>query len=154
MYQSSNHAIKENDYNPSTSLHDRYFGVGHTKLYTEKMLQFFSSISDMKTTAIRHSNVYGPFDKFDFERSHVFGASISKVMLAAREVTVWGTGEEERDLLHVHHRDGNRGNNQRNNLQILCIDCHSRQPGHSRLGPSPQQRRRLDSLRDEISNDD
>ena len=102
MYQSSNRAIKENDYNPSTSLHDRYFGVGHTKLYIEKMLEFFSSISGMKTTAIRHSNVYGPFDKFDFERSHVFGASISKVMLAAREVTVWGTGEEERDLLHIN----------------------------------------------------
>ena len=43
----------------------------------------------------------------------------------------------DRDLLHVHHRDGNRGNNQRNNLQILCIDCHSRQPAHSRLRPSP-----------------
>ena len=60
----------------------------------------------------------------------------------------------DRDLLHVHHRDGNRGNNQRNNLQILCIDCHSRQPGHSRLRPSPQQRRRLDALRDERSSHD
>ena len=55
----------------------------------------------MKTTAIRHSNIYGPHDKFDFERSHVFGATISKVMLADDEVSVWGTGEEERDLLHV-----------------------------------------------------
>ena len=55
----------------------------------------------MKTTAIRHSNIYGPYDKFDFERSHVFGATISKVMLADGEVSVWGTGEEERDLLHV-----------------------------------------------------
>lgn len=101
MYQSSDIALSEKDYNPSNQLHHRYHGVGHTKIYIEKMLEFFSSISGMKTTAIRHSNIYGPHDKFDFERSHVFGATISKVMLADKKVTVWGTGEEERDLLHV-----------------------------------------------------
>ena len=101
MYQSSDKALYEKDFNPQEALHPRYFGVGHTKLYIEKMLEFFSSISPMKTTAIRHSNIYGPYDKFDFERSHVFGATISKVLLAKNEVTVWGTGEEERDLLHV-----------------------------------------------------
>jgi GDP-L-fucose synthase len=101
MYQSSINALKESNFDPSVPLHPRYFGVGNTKIYTEKMLEFFSSISEMKTTAIRHSNIYGPHDKFDFERSHVFGATISKVMLAKDEVSVWGTGEEERDLLHV-----------------------------------------------------
>ena len=102
MYQSSEIALSERDFDPSIPLHPRYFGVGNTKIYIEKMLEFFSSISDMKTTAIRHSNIYGPYDKFDFERSHVFGATISKVMLAEDKVSVWGTGEEERDLLHVN----------------------------------------------------
>ena len=55
----------------------------------------------MKTTAIRHSNIYGPYDKFDFERSHVCGATISKVLTSKNDVTVWGTGEEERDLLYI-----------------------------------------------------
>jgi len=55
----------------------------------------------MKTTAIRHSNIYGPYDKFDLERSHVFGATVTKAMTADKKVIVWGTGEEERDLLHV-----------------------------------------------------
>ena len=102
MYQSSDTALMENDFNPSLRLNERYFGVGHTKLYIEKMLEFFSSISQMKTTAIRHSNIYGPYDKFDFEHSHVFGATVSKVMLADDKVVVWGSGEEERDLLHVN----------------------------------------------------
>ena len=31
--------------------------------HIEKMLEFYSSISKMKTTAIRHSNIYGPYDK-------------------------------------------------------------------------------------------
>lgn len=54
----------------------------------------------------------------------------------------------DKDLLHVHHRDGNRGNNQKNNLQVLCIECHGKRPAHSRLRPSPGQRRRLHSLRE------
>ena len=101
MYPSSEIAIREMDFDNNTALHERYFGVGHTKLYIERMLEFYSKISNMKTTAIRHSNIYGPYDKYDFERSHVFGATISKVMLATDSVTVWGTGEEARDLLHV-----------------------------------------------------
>jgi len=101
MYQSSNRALKEEDWDASQALHERYFGVGNTKIYIENMLEFYSRISNMKTTAIRHSNIYGPHDKFDFDRSHVFGATVSKVMLADKSISVWGTGEEERDLLYV-----------------------------------------------------
>ena len=101
MYQSSSYPIREIDWNPAIEINDRYFGVANTKIYIEKMLDFYSRISDMKTTAIRHSNIYGPYDKFDFERSHVFGATISKVMTANNEVVIWGNGEEERDLLYV-----------------------------------------------------
>lgn len=54
-----------------------------------------------KHTVIRHSNIYGPYDKYDLERSHVFGATVTKVMNAKDKIVVWGSGEEERDLLHV-----------------------------------------------------
>ena len=41
-------------------------------------------------------------DKFDLEHSHVFGATITKVMSAkSGKIVVWGTGEEARDLLYV-----------------------------------------------------
>jgi len=101
MYQSSSNGLRESDWDGSEEIHPRYFGVGNTKVYIEKMLEFFSRISDMKTTAIRHSNIYGPYDKFDLEKSHVFGATVTKAMTASKNLTVWGTGEEERDLLHV-----------------------------------------------------
>lgn len=101
MYPSSEKALKESDFDANTPLHPRYFGVGNTKLYIEKMCEFFAGISQTKFTAIRHSNIYGAYDKFDLERSHVFGATVTKVMTAADKITVWGTGEEERDLLHV-----------------------------------------------------
>lgn len=101
MYPSSEQALKESDFDANTPLYPRYFGVGNTKLYIEKMCEFYAGISNTKFTAIRHSNIYGPHDKFDLERSHVFGATITKVMTAENKITVWGTGEEERDLLYV-----------------------------------------------------
>jgi GDP-L-fucose synthase len=101
MYASSDEALKEMDFDANENLHPRYFGVGNTKLYLEKMCQFYADISETKFTAIRHSNIYGAHDKFDLERSHVFGATITKVMNATDKVVVWGTGEEERDLLYV-----------------------------------------------------
>jgi GDP-L-fucose synthase len=46
--------------------------------------------------------VYGPHDKYDLQTSHVFGATITKVLTAKEShVSVWGTGEECRDLLHI-----------------------------------------------------
>ena len=101
MYPTSNQALKESDFDANQPVFPRYFGVGHTKLYIEKMCEFYAGIGSTKFTAIRHSNIYGPHDKFDLERSHVFGATVTKVMTAKDKISVWGTGEEERDLLYV-----------------------------------------------------
>jgi len=102
MMQSSDKPQSEDDYDANIDLHPRYFGVGHTKLYLEKMCDFYSRIGETKYTVIRHTNIYGPHDKFDLERSHVFGATITKVLAAKNgKISVWGSGEEERDLLYV-----------------------------------------------------
>ena len=101
MLQSENFAQSESQFDISMPIHPRYFGVGWTKLYIEKMCEFYAGIGNTKFTAIRHSNIYGPHDKFDLERSHVFGATITKVLTAKDRITVWGTGEESRDLLYV-----------------------------------------------------
>jgi GDP-L-fucose synthase len=66
------------------------------------MCEFYSRISNSRYTVLRHSNIYGPHDKYDLDKSHVFGATITKVLTAKDgKITVWGTGEEERDLLYV-----------------------------------------------------
>ncbi len=101
MYKSSKKSIKENNFNPLKDIDHKYFGVATTKVYNENMCDFFSRLGNTKYTAIRHSNIYGPYDKYDLERSHVFGATITKVMTAKKEVVVWGKGTEERDLLHI-----------------------------------------------------
>jgi len=101
MYQSSDKSLKESDFNPRKELYSNYFGVGNTKLYIEKMCEFYSRISSTKFTCIRHSNIFGPFDKFDLNKSHFLGASITKVMKANREIVVWGDGKEKRDILYI-----------------------------------------------------
>ena len=102
MYQSNPKKLqKEEDFDENSEIFASYFGVAITKLYIEKLCKFYSSISNTKFTVIRHTNTYGPFDKYDLKRSHVMGASITKVMQAKEEVIVWGDGEEIRDLLYV-----------------------------------------------------
>lgn len=50
-------------------------------------------------------NVYGPGDHFDPQNSHVLAALVRKFHDAkstgARQVTIWGTGQPRRELLHV-----------------------------------------------------
>jgi len=103
MYQSSEVAVKETDFDANQEIYPSHFGVGWTKVYIEKMCEFYSRIGNTKYTVIRHSNIYGPYDKFDLEKSHVFGATMTKVMTAndGGKIVVWGTGEEERDLLYI-----------------------------------------------------
>jgi len=101
MYQSSEELVSEDDFNESDEIFEKYYGAGYTKVYLEKMCKFYSRLGKTKHTVLRQSNVYGPHDKFDLEKGHVFAATIVKVSQADDGVVVWGTGEEERDLLHV-----------------------------------------------------
>jgi nucleoside-diphosphate-sugar epimerase len=103
MYQSSDFPIKESEFNANKEIYPSYFGVGWTKVYIEKMCEFYSRMGNTKYTVIRHSNIYGPYDKFDLEKSHAFGANMTKVMTVKNggKIEVWGTGEEKRDLLYI-----------------------------------------------------
>lgn len=51
------------------------------------------------------SNMYGPEDHFEEERSHALGALVMKIVRAklnnVPEVVVWGTGKPVREWLHV-----------------------------------------------------
>lgn len=102
MYSSSDIPLRETDFDPNGKIHPKYFGGAWTKVYAEKMCEFYASLGRTRYTVIRHSNIYGPHDKFDSERSHVVGATIAKVIEAAdSKIMVWGEGKEERDLLYI-----------------------------------------------------
>jgi len=103
MYNPERSPVKEEDFFLDEGIYSKYFGVGWTKVYVEKLCEFYSTLGKTKHTVIRHSNTYGPHDKYDLEKSHMFGATIAKVMQACpgEEIVVWGDGSTERDLLYV-----------------------------------------------------
>ena len=51
------------------------------------------------------TNLYGPYDNFDLQSSHVLPALMRKFHEAKingeKEVEIWGTGEPKREFLHV-----------------------------------------------------
>lgn len=102
MYQPGEIPVRECDFNLADEMHPSYFGGGWTKIYLEKMAEFYARQGATRFLVLRHSNIYGPYDKYDLGRSHVFGATIAKVFGSKDgRVVVWGSGAEKRDLLHV-----------------------------------------------------
>jgi GDP-L-fucose synthase len=100
MYHDSKRSLDEADVNEK-KIFTNYYGVGHTKLYIEKMCKFYSKISKTKFSIVRHSNIYGPYDKFSLTKGHFIGSSIKKVFLKSRKIKIFGLGKEKRDYLYV-----------------------------------------------------
>jgi len=49
---------------------------------------------------------------------------------------VYLSQENFREYLHVHHKDGLKSNGRPQNLQALCVECHSQEPHHEQLTQS------------------
>ncbi|MBM3646999.1 MAG: NAD-dependent epimerase/dehydratase family protein [Alphaproteobacteria bacterium] len=83
--------------------HEVYFPVGWMKRYVEILCRTYGEkiTPSMPTVVVRPSNIYGPYDKFDFAVSHVTAALIRRVVERQTPLEVWGTGEDIRDLLYI-----------------------------------------------------
>jgi len=55
----------------------------------------------MTTVILRTSNIYGPYDDYDFETSHVMAALIRRVVERHDPFEVWGTGDDVRDWIYI-----------------------------------------------------
>jgi len=82
---------------------DIYFPAGWMKRYAEILCRTYAEkiAQPMPTVVVRPSNVYGPYDKFDFAVSHVTAALIRRVVERQAPLEVWGTGQDIRDLVYV-----------------------------------------------------
>jgi len=80
-----------------------YFPVGWMKRFGEVLCEMYSKhIPDpMTCIVIRPANIYGPGDKFDFDRCHVTPATIRKVVDRHNPIKVWGDGEDVRDIIYI-----------------------------------------------------
>lgn len=80
-----------------------YFPVGWMKRYAEVQCELYAKYlpTTMKTTIIRPANLFGPHDKYDFNKCHVTPATIRKVADKMNPIPIWGDGSELRDLLYI-----------------------------------------------------
>lgn len=101
MYQPKDYPQSEADWSPLDEIYPAYFGVGNMKVFCEKMCDFYSRIGETKFTAFRHSNVYGPYDKFDLDKCHVVPAFVNKVINADKVLEIWGQGRASRDIIYI-----------------------------------------------------
>jgi GDP-L-fucose synthase len=70
-----------------------------------KLCQAYAREYGATFLSVMPTNLYGPNDSFDLERSHVLPALLRKAHEAKirneRQLTVWGTGKPRREFLHV-----------------------------------------------------
>jgi len=80
-----------------------YFPVGWMKRYAEVQCELYAKYlpTKMKCTVIRPANLFGPHDKYDFNKCHVTPATIRKVADQMNPIPIWGDGSELRDLLYI-----------------------------------------------------
>ena len=92
MYNSSNKFHTEKSKNIIKE-NSNYFGVGNMKMYIEKQCLFYSKLKKTKFTILRHSNIYGPYDKFDENTSHVLPNFLKKALNKDKKFIIWGNGK-------------------------------------------------------------
>lgn len=100
VYPPVEHPVKESEAFTDEPF-EIYFGVGWMKRYIEKLCEFYYRRFGMKISILRPTNVYGPHDKFDFERSHVLPALIRRAVENQNPFEVWGDGSAVRDFIYV-----------------------------------------------------
>ncbi len=101
MYRNSKRYLREYQFNLEKDIHPSYEGIALTKVYIENICKFYSKRSKTKFTAVRHSNIYGAFDKFRDKTGHFMSSIITKISNKDKILEVWGDGKEKRDFLHV-----------------------------------------------------
>ena len=83
--------------------YDSYHIVGWMKKFSEVMCEMYSSHikAPMDVLVVRPGNLYGPFDKFDPEKSKVIPALIRRAVSKQDPFEVWGDGSDIKDFLYI-----------------------------------------------------
>lgn len=101
------------------------------KHFFEKYPRSLHTIRPKNTNITAPLNIYTDnFKKIssDFRKEAGWICQCCKVDLSASSKRKW---------LHVHHKNGLKHDNDRNNLAVLCISCHAEQPFHGHIKNTP-----------------
>lgn len=102
IYPISDMPLKEED-DRSEPLFEKYYFVGTMKRYIEDLCRMYAEKikNPMPIVVVRPTSVYGLYDDFRWESSHVIPALIRKVVERHEPIKVWGDGTAIKDLIFV-----------------------------------------------------
>ncbi|MFC1594561.1 NAD-dependent epimerase/dehydratase family protein [Candidatus Omnitrophota bacterium] len=102
VYPSTDYPVQEDEMLRG-ELFEKYFCVGWMKRFTEILCQMYAEKikNPMSTVVVRPANIFGPYDDFEWETSHVIPALIRKVVERHDPIEVWGDGSDIKDLIFI-----------------------------------------------------
>jgi GDP-L-fucose synthase len=101
VYQEAFRPLREDELDLNVQPFPLYQGVGWMKRYVEQLARFYHDRYGLPVAIVRPSNIYGPRDKFEDDRSHVLPALIKRALRREHPFVVWGSGAAVRDFLFV-----------------------------------------------------
>lgn len=101
VYPVTDYPVKENDV--TNEFFEKYFIVAWMKRFSEIICEMYSTkiSKPLKTVVVRPANIYGPFDDFEWETSHVLPALIRRIVERHDPIEVWGDGRDIKDFIYV-----------------------------------------------------
>ena len=101
VYPVTDYPVKEEDV--SGEYFDKYFMAGWMKRYSEAVCEMYATKikNPMPVIVVRPGNLYGPYDDFDWETSHVLPAFIRRVVEKHDPISVWGDGKDIKDFIYI-----------------------------------------------------
>ena len=101
VYPLTDFPVKEDDV--TNEFYKSYHIVAWMKRFTEIICDMYANRikKPMKTIVVRPGNLYGPHDKFDWEKSKVIPALIRRAVEKHAPFKVWGNGMDLKDFLFI-----------------------------------------------------
>lgn len=101
VYPVSDQAMTEDDH--TGEYFHKYHIVASMKHFSEQICEMYAKHvkNPMDVTVVRPGNMYGPYDDFEWESSHVLPAFIRRVIERHDPIAVWGNGEDIKDFIYV-----------------------------------------------------
>ena len=102
VYPETDYPVKEDEMMKG-DVFEKYFCVAWMKRFSEILCQMYSTKIKvpMKVIVVRPANIFGEYDDFEWETSHVIPALIRKVVERHNPLEVWGDGKDVKDLIYI-----------------------------------------------------
>ncbi len=101
VYQPYYKPITEKQLDLRFNPYEIYLGNGWLYRYLEKLFEFYSKNTKLDIKILRTSSIYGPYDNFNTNKSHVVPAIIKKSLDNKKNLEAWGDPYVVRDFVYV-----------------------------------------------------